>query len=234
MHDLAEEVACHTPSPPYGGMPSYISESSMNTVSPQLDLREESYLRYDSAVSIRNRMIPMRTNSVPYDEPWHAVSSNDLGTDDASVFSQYTYLTSTSLEDQRSSSPAIASIASSTASSHSQKPYICPQQNCNIQFTHSADISRHLRTVHQEPGGGLRCAVEGCSKADKIWTRLDSFKNHVSNRHEGADVNDLVRRSTRTRHKLPISIMTPAIMSKRSPSNRRTGSRLSRSLQPNS
>lgn len=234
---LAEELACHTPSSPYGGMPSYMPESPMNTISPQLGLRKESYLRYDSPMSVGNGIIPMGINSVLYDEPWHAGSvgsSNDLGPDDTSVFSQYTYLTSTSLEDQRSSSRATASIASSTPSAHSEKPYACPQQNCNIQFKHSADISRHLRTMHQEPGGGFRCAVEGCSKADKIWTRLDSFKNHVSKRHLGADVNDMVRRSTRTSHGLPVSVMTPAIMSKRSPSDRRARSRLSISLKPNS
>ncbi|KAH7076775.1 hypothetical protein BKA63DRAFT_510730 [Paraphoma chrysanthemicola] len=97
-----------------------------------------------------------------------------------------------------------------------EPPYMC--EICSRPFMRQPDLSRHRKTMH---GGsqGYRCAVEGCSKAGKIWTRLDSFKQHLSNRHRGTDVQRLVQRSSRSLQcaddDLLFSVTTPALMQRR-------------------
>lgn len=225
---LFPDAACYAPSSSYGDMPLSTSKSSVNTTSPQLSLCGESNLRYDSPMSVETGINPMSTNRALNAEHWHAVlaeTSDHLWADDASDSPQYNYLSSTSMMIHPSTSRRSAPSISVTLSAHSKRPYVCPQQDCNIRFKNSADISRHVRTMHQESRGGFRCAAEGCSKADKIWTRLDSFENHARTQHLDADMKDLVRRSTRTSHGLPVSVMTPAIMSRRTPPDRRARSR---------
>ncbi len=98
--------------------------------------------------------------------------------------------------------------------------YQCPIRSCTSRFIRQADLVRHLR-IHttQEQGQGYRCAFHECPKAGKIWTRLDTFKKHVQQRHKGADVNELVQKSSRVRHgadtNFPFSVTTPASMSQK-------------------
>jgi hypothetical protein len=102
----------------------------------------------------------------------------------------------------------------------SAKPYVCPLVECSSQFLHYSDLCRHRRTVHmrRESGQGYRCAFEECPKADKIWTRLDSFKQHVLKRHQSADVNDIVKQSARSRSGadayFTFAVTTPITMSR--------------------
>ncbi len=102
-----------------------------------------------------------------------------------------------------------------------KKPYACPLVECSSQFLHYSDLSRHQRTVHmrQESRQGYRCAFKGCPKADKIWTRLDSFKQHVLKRHQNADVQDIIKQSDRSTGGadtyFPFAITTPTTMLRR-------------------
>jgi hypothetical protein len=101
------------------------------------------------------------------------------------------------------------------------KPYACPLVECSSQFLHYSDLSRHQKTVHmrQESGQGYRCAFEGCPKADKIWTRLDSFKQHVLKRHQNADAQEIIKLSTRSTSGadtyFPFDVTTPTSMIRR-------------------
>jgi len=104
----------------------------------------------------------------------------------------------------------------------SNKSYFCPISECSSSgFLHHSDLCRHQRTVHmrQESGEGYRCAFEGCSKADKIWTRLDSFKQHVVKRHRNANVQEIVRQSARSGSGadayFPFAVTTPSTMSRK-------------------
>jgi hypothetical protein len=103
---------------------------------------------------------------------------------------------------------------------HSTKPYVCPLAECNSRFRHHSDLCRHQKTVHmrRESGLGYRCAFEGCPKTDKIWTRLDSFKQHILRRHQSADVHSIIKLSTRSRSgadaSFPFAVATPIAMSR--------------------
>jgi hypothetical protein len=108
--------------------------------------------------------------------------------------------------------------------SHAQrptKPHVCSVAECSGQFLHYADLCRHRKTVHMRPeaGQGYRCAFEGCPKADKIWARLDSFKQHVLKRHQDVDVHELVGQSARSRNGanayFPFAITTPTTISQK-------------------
>ncbi|KAF2127783.1 hypothetical protein P153DRAFT_358622 [Dothidotthia symphoricarpi CBS 119687] len=115
--------------------------------------------------------------------------------------------------------PTTAHSKASSSHLRKRKLHDCPVPTCTKQFTVNYDLCRHLKTIHMEPEeGGYMCAFEGCPKADKIWTRLDSFRKHVK-RHSGVHVNDLVLQSSRSRPstdaKFPFSVTTPEIMVQR-------------------
>jgi hypothetical protein len=113
-----------------------------------------------------------------------------------------------------------SSELSTSHTQHSTKPYICPLAECNSRFLHHSDLCRHQKTVHmrRESGLGYRCAFEGCPKTDKIWTRLDSFKQHILRRHQSADVHNIITQSTRSRSgadaSFPFAVATPTTMSR--------------------
>jgi hypothetical protein len=80
---------------------------------------------------------------------------------------------------------------------------------CLKKFSHSADLTRHMKTQHNAADRGYRCAFPGCPKVHKVWSRLDSFKKHVRQRHlleNAADINDLVKRSATGFHGLPVAM----------------------------
>ena len=82
----------------------------------------------------------------------------------------------------------------------------CLYPGCVSEFTYMADRKRHVNTVHKA-GQSYRCAFNGCAKADKVWTRLDSFKKHTR-LHRPADMEALVQQSRTERHHLPMSMTT--------------------------
>lgn len=95
---------------------------------------------------------------------------------------------------------------------------ICPKPGCGKDFSYSADLSRHVKTMHSEAGRGYRCKIEGCNKAYKIWQRLDSFKKHTRTQHlsgGAADVKGVVRKSRTDQHDLPVFLTTPEMILER-------------------
>ena len=80
---------------------------------------------------------------------------------------------------------------------------------CVKTFAHGADLTRHVKTVHDKAGRGYRCAFVGCSKVHKVWFRLDSFKKHIKKQHQMeniVEINNLVERSARGDHGLPMAM----------------------------
>lgn len=95
---------------------------------------------------------------------------------------------------------------------------ICPKPGCGKDFSYSADLSRHVKTMHSEAGRGYRCKIEGCNKAYKIWQRLDSFKKHTRTQHLSggvADVKGVVSKSRTDQHDLPVFLTTPEMILER-------------------
>jgi hypothetical protein len=92
--------------------------------------------------------------------------------------------------------------------------FACSHPGCSVSFKHSADLTRHSKTIHKKAESNYKCAFEGCPKAYKVWTRLDSFKKHA--RHHGIEKLDgLVRNSRRDSRDLPVSLVTPSMMSQK-------------------
>jgi hypothetical protein len=95
---------------------------------------------------------------------------------------------------------------------------VCPEPGCGKDFSYSADLGRHVKTMHSDSGTGYRCTFEGCNKAYKIWHRLDSFKKHTRTQHPSdgaADVKGVVRKSRTNQHDLSVSVTTPEMIRKR-------------------
>lgn len=78
-----------------------------------------------------------------------------------------------------------------------QKPFTCDIPNCKRGgqgFTTVNDLDRHKKSVHQI---GLRnksyqCASETCRNKEKIWPRLDNFKQHIERMHRDENEIDLI------------------------------------------
>ena len=78
----------------------------------------------------------------------------------------------------------------------------CDVRGCDNSkgFTSSNDLDRHKKSVHNIalPHGrdkSFQCQAANCRKSDKIWPRLDNFKNHCKNCHREEDLEELVRKS---------------------------------------
>ncbi|KAL8873004.1 MAG: hypothetical protein Q9174_001464 [Haloplaca sp. 1 TL-2023] len=70
---------------------------------------------------------------------------------------------------------------------------------CDKAFSTVNDLDRHKKSVHKLlPLGdrSYRCAAPGCPKGEKLWPRLDNFRQHCTRIHPGEDVDELVRKST--------------------------------------
>lgn len=80
-----------------------------------------------------------------------------------------------------------------------QKPFKCDIPNCkrgDKGFTTVNDLNRHKKSVHRIGAlqNSYQCASEHCRNKEKIWPRLDNFKQHISRMHKGEDEQDLIRR----------------------------------------
>ncbi|KAL8834460.1 MAG: hypothetical protein Q9176_007484 [Flavoplaca citrina] len=87
----------------------------------------------------------------------------------------------------------------------------CPHQECGVvsknQSEHSTnnDLDRHKKSVHKimptnSNDRSFRCAALNCPKREKIWPRLDNFRQHCKRIHpevqESSDkLDELVRKS---------------------------------------
>ncbi|KAG9952633.1 hypothetical protein KCU85_g1815, partial [Aureobasidium melanogenum] len=92
------------------------------------------------------------------------------------------------------------------SSTHS-RPFKCGVKNCTNTkgFATSNDLERHQKDIHlikpkHGPQSYYRCVLPTCSKREKIWSRKDNFKAHISRMHKhiGMDVDQLVARSEMT------------------------------------
>ena len=67
-----------------------------------------------------------------------------------------------------------------------EKPHICDIPGCSrtTGFGTVNDLNRHKKSVHKigltTITKSFKCAAAGCKNADKIWPRLDNFKQHTA------------------------------------------------------
>ncbi|KAL8993686.1 MAG: hypothetical protein Q9169_006163 [Polycauliona sp. 2 TL-2023] len=67
-------------------------------------------------------------------------------------------------------------------------------------FSTNNDLDRHKKSVHKimpknSTDKSFRCAAINCSKRDKIWPRLDNFRQHCLRIHPEEACEELVRKS---------------------------------------
>jgi hypothetical protein len=79
------------------------------------------------------------------------------------------------------------------------KPFMCDEANCkrgNPGFGTTNDLNRHKKSVHRIGlfDKSYKCASETCRTKEKIWPRLDNFKQHIDRMHKDEDVYDLIKR----------------------------------------
>jgi hypothetical protein len=81
-----------------------------------------------------------------------------------------------------------------------EKPFKCDAPGCTRKtgFTTINDLNRHSKSVHE---GGIdgktksfKCAAKSCRTPNKVWPRLDNFKQHVTRLHPTEDAADLIKR----------------------------------------
>ena len=82
---------------------------------------------------------------------------------------------------------------------------MCKEPGCKRRgqgFTTVNDLDRHRKSVHRI---GLlkksyQCASENCRNREKIWPRLDNFKQHIERMHKDEDELDLIKRYSEARN----------------------------------
>lgn len=80
-----------------------------------------------------------------------------------------------------------------------EKPYKCEIKGCRRGpkgFTTINDLNRHKKSVHRigALSKSYQCASEHCRNKEKIWPRLDNFKQHVHRMHNDEDEAELIQR----------------------------------------
>ncbi len=84
------------------------------------------------------------------------------------------------------------------------RPYKCQELGCTKKdgFSTNNDLERHRKSVHKiapknSSDRSFRCAAPNCTKREKIWPRLDNFRQHCMRMHskDYANIDDLVRKS---------------------------------------
>ncbi|KAL8755598.1 MAG: hypothetical protein Q9199_003535 [Rusavskia elegans] len=83
-----------------------------------------------------------------------------------------------------------------------EKPYKCDVPGCSKVdgFSTNNDLDRHKKSVHKimpknSTDRSFRCAAINCPKREKIWPRLDNFRQHCLRIHPEEGCDDLVRKS---------------------------------------
>ncbi|KAI9713328.1 MAG: hypothetical protein M1812_006687 [Candelaria pacifica] len=81
-----------------------------------------------------------------------------------------------------------------------EKPFVCDEMNCSRKegFSTSNDLDRHKKSVHRIiPKRGsmksYRCFSASCKTKDKLWPRLDNFRQHLKRMHQSEDTDELLR-----------------------------------------
>lgn len=82
-----------------------------------------------------------------------------------------------------------------------EKIFVCTEPKCKRNgkgFSTINDLERHKKSVHKigiRKSKSYQCASASCSNKDKIWPRLDNFKQHLDRMHKDEDMLDLIKRS---------------------------------------
>ncbi|KAJ6284320.1 hypothetical protein J3E71DRAFT_194259 [Bipolaris maydis] len=89
-----------------------------------------------------------------------------------------------------------------------EKPFKCDTPKCKRAsegFATSHDLDRHKKSVHQVDfnNRSYRCVGKNCKNKEKIWPRLDNFKQHVQRMHQDEDETDVIERSKWNPEKRP-------------------------------
>lgn len=81
------------------------------------------------------------------------------------------------------------------------KEHVCMVPNCSRGngFATINDLERHQKTRHNmQPAHGksinYKCFGDSCPKHEKVWPRLDNFKQHLARMHTNEDTEMLVQR----------------------------------------
>jgi hypothetical protein len=80
------------------------------------------------------------------------------------------------------------------------KPHKCDVANCSRTegFITVNDLMRHKKSVHKVGVDTItrsfKCAYPNCKSPEKVWPRLDNFKQHIIRMHKVDDVKDLIAR----------------------------------------
>ena len=83
-----------------------------------------------------------------------------------------------------------------------KRPHKCTINGCPRKdgFSTVNDLNRHLKSRHSVPVPGskdYKCLVSGCSKPDKIWPRLDNFRQHAVRMHPDFHFDQILSLSQR-------------------------------------
>jgi hypothetical protein len=80
------------------------------------------------------------------------------------------------------------------------KSHVCPIPLCPQQFKGFStfnDLQRHQKSAHGIQSKATReykCFGTECSRRDKLWPRLDNFRQHLIRMHKDEDTDDLIRK----------------------------------------
>ena len=79
------------------------------------------------------------------------------------------------------------------------KVFLCTVPNCRRAgkgFSTANDLERHRKSVHVigVPRNSWKCSAESCRNKDKIWPRLDNFKQHLHRMHKDEDEASMIRK----------------------------------------
>lgn len=78
--------------------------------------------------------------------------------------------------------------------------FFCSEPGCKRAgqgFSTINDLDRHKKSVHRigiSISKSYRCAASECTNKEKIWPRLDNFRQHVERMHKDHDLSDLLAR----------------------------------------
>ena len=76
------------------------------------------------------------------------------------------------------------------------RPFKCAL--CSKSFSTKNDLERHKKSIHKVTPKNIsdkvyKCAAPGCTKSDKLWPRLDNFRQHCMRIHKDIDTDRLVQ-----------------------------------------
>lgn len=83
-----------------------------------------------------------------------------------------------------------------------EKPFKCDIPGCQTTdgFSTNNDLDRYKKSVHEimpknSTDRSFRCAATNCPKREKIWPRLNNFRQYCVRIHPEEQYDELVRKS---------------------------------------